>query len=147
MVTTIKTKIIDDLFNNYTYSCRTYLGKLVSILFHDMGTVFYSMIDGFNFLRYNSIFHHQLGEGRIQFFAFFETDSICYSTMVLSLLSWGTKRGMIPFYAFRDFLLFHSTTNLASCRHWEKVGFPDFSKICKLCKIPELLWLQPKISY
>ena len=61
MVTTIKTKIIDDLFNNYTYSCRTYLGKLVSILFHDMGTVFYSMIDGFNFLRYNSIFHHQLG--------------------------------------------------------------------------------------
>ena len=54
---------------------------------------------------------------------------------------------MIPFYAFRDFLLFHSTTNLASCRHWEKVGFPDFSKICKLCKIPELLWLQPKISY
>ena len=60
MVTTNKIKIIDDLFDNYTYSYRTYLRKLVSILFHDMGTIFYSVIDGLSFVLCNSIFHHQL---------------------------------------------------------------------------------------
>ena len=45
MVTTNKTKIIDDLFNNYTYSCRTFLGN--------------STKGGFNFLNFSR---------RIQFF-------------------------------------------------------------------------------
>ena len=41
------------------------------------------------------------------------------------------KRGIIPFYAFQAFLLFPSTTNLASSSLWEKkLVFPDFSKIC-----------------
>ena len=65
MVTTSKTKIIDDLFNTNIYSCKIMLCKLVSILFYDIGfydigTVFCSIIDVFKFLLYNSIFHHQV---------------------------------------------------------------------------------------
>ena len=44
------------------------------------------------------------------------------------------KRGIIPFYVSQAFLLFPSTTNLASSSHWEKkLVFPDFSKICQSC--------------
>ena len=59
MVTTGKTKIIAELFNNNIYSCRTLFGKLVSTMFYDISTVFNSVIDGFNFLLYNSIVHYQ----------------------------------------------------------------------------------------
>ena len=39
------------------------------------------------------------------------------------------KRGIIPFYAFQTFLLFPSTTNLASSCNWEKkLVFPDSVK-------------------